>query len=74
MVGDEGRQRALSQFFVLMILTEKYGVHLRTKIIENKIQFEVQKLKILSYEFEIAMNGVEIASFELEVTLNKLKL
>ena len=23
MVGDEGRQRALSQFFLLMILTEK---------------------------------------------------
>ena len=57
----------------------RYGVHLRTKIIENKIQFEAQKLdypcRNLVYKFEIAMNAVEIASFELEVTtLNKLKL
>ena len=57
------------------IPTRGYGIHLRTKLIENKRQFEVQKLdypvvKISSYEFEIAMNAVEIASFELEVTLN----
>ena len=26
------------------IPTRNYGVHLRTKIIENKVQFEVQKL------------------------------
>ena len=45
-----------------------YGVHLRTKITENKRQFEVQKFdyprrNLVIYEFEITMNAVEIASF-----------
>ena len=61
-----------------MIRTRHYGVHLRTKIIENKRQFEVQKLdypcRNLVRWIEIEMNAVEIASFGLEVTLNKLNL
>ena len=48
-------------------LGSNYGVHLRTKIIENKIKFEVQKL-------DYPCRNLVIWSFELEVTLNKLKL
>ena len=44
-----------------------YGVHLRTKIIENERQFEVQKL---DYP---CRNLVIIASFELEVTFEQVE-
>ena len=38
---------------------ERYSLHLRTKIHENKMRFEVEDCKLLSFEVQITVNEVD---------------